>query len=326
MRALLTTLLLVSTSVWSQSSLTIYNIPSPQKYNWKSPNTAYWSLHANLFNNMPSEDSQGRPIRGLRNRSLGHNYFKLSCTNSNGTKTEIINGMTMDSYPSDYRGEFHWIGGSGKYGMAFLFHNFKGRLDIRDQFSANDEKTLFLDLNTRKNMAPYLIYNGNTGKSELREPLSFIRFEVSDETCQSLVEYFEDFNRYGGNNRYGFMVHPLNEAGELNIGPDLGSGCSEFVTSFVQKAGLMKAEYQKKWKRNLFIPNVLIGTPERPVRRRTMQSNKLSWGTQEDNNHTLLSFWDPELMHEWALKKFEEASGDKIEKAFEGNARGVIIK
>lgn len=326
MRTVLFILLFISFNAWSQSSLTIYNIPSPQKYNWKSPNTAYWSLHANLFNNMPSQDSRGKPIRGLRNRSLGHNYFKLSCTNADGSKLEIINGMTMDSYPSDYRGEFHWIGGSGKYGMAFLFHNFQGRLDIRDQFSSNDEKNLLLDLNTRKNMAPYMMYNGNTAKSELREPLSFIRFEVSDETCQELVEYFEDFKRYGGNNRYGFMVHPLNEAGDLNIGPELGSGCSEFVTSFVQKAGLMKAEYQKKWKRNLFIPNQLIGTSERPVRRRTMQSNQLSWGTKEDNKHTLLSFWDPELMHEWALKKFQEANGEKFEQAFEGNARGVIVK
>lgn len=308
------------------NTLTIYNIPSPQKYNWQTPQTAYWSLHANLFNNLPSHDSEGNPIQNLRGRSLGHNYFKLSCINSSGQGTEVLNGMTMDSYPSDYRGEFHWIGGRGKYGMAFLFHNFTGRLDIRDESSESDRANVLRDLTARKNMAPYLMYDGNSGKPELREALSFIRFEISEKQCQDLMNYFEDFKRFGGNNRYGFMVHPLNENGELNIGPKLGSGCSEFVTSFIQKAGLMTPEFERKWKRNLHIPNALIGTPERAVRRRTMQSNTLPWGKRADAKHTLLSFWDPELMHEWALKMHERADGLTRKSVKEGKARGVLIK
>ena len=317
MRALLITLiLLVSGPVLALDTLTIYNIPSPQKYNWQSPQSAYWSLRANLFHNIPR----------LRNRSLGHNYFKLSCKTPDGVKQDIINGMTMDSYPSDYRGEFHWIGGSGKYGMAFLFHNFSGRLDIRDEFSESDKTRLYDDLNARKNMDPYPMYDGNTGKAEKRHALSFISFEITPEQCLELVDYFEDFKRYGGNNRYGFMVHPLNEMGELNVGPNLGSGCSEFVTSFLEKARLMKPEYQSSWKRNLYIPKALIGTSERPVRRRTMQSNNFHWGEREDSHHTLLSFWDPELMHEWALKMFQSADGIEHIRLTEGKSHGILIK
>lgn len=319
-------LFFVTTSAWATNTFTIYNIPSPQKYNWQTPKTAYWSLHANLFAKMPSKDLSGNPISGVRNRSLGHNYFKLSCTTPDGQKIDLINGMTMDSYPSDYRGEFHWIGGSGKYGMAFLFHNFTGRLDIRDESQETDRSRLFGDLNARKNMSSYMIYDGNLKKETPRESLSFISWEVSEYQCAELAQYYEDFKHYGGNNRYGFMVHPLNANGELNIGPELGSGCSEFVTSFLVKAGLMKSQYLKLWKRDLFIPNALIGTRERPVRRRTMQSNNLPWGNKVDHNHTLLSFWDPELMHEWTLKMHLQSDGEEQIKVWDGNAKGVLIK
>ncbi len=326
MRKILFSLFFIVAPAMAASTLTIYNIPSPQKYNWQTPQTAYWSLHANIFNKVPRKDSEGNPVRNLHNRSLGHNLFKLSCETNNGERTEVLNGMTMESYPSDYRGEFHWIGGRGKYGMAFLFHSFTGRFDIRDESADSDRANLMRDLTTRKNMAPYLMYNANSKKPELREAISFIRFEISKNQCQDLMNYYEDFKRFGGNKRYGFMVHPLNEDGELNIGPELGSGCSEFVTSFIQKAGLMTSEFVKKWKRNLYIPKALIGTSETPVRRHTMQNNNLEWGKKVDSNHTLLSFWDPELMHEWALKMHEHSDRPLFESIHEGKALGILIK
>lgn len=325
MKTLVALLLVISGSVSAASKLRIYNIPSPQKFNWTSPNTTYWSMHANIRPKMPSKDIEGKKIPKIRDRMIGHSYINLQCQTASGKK-EILNGMTMTGYPRDYLGEFFFFGGAGKYGFSILFDTFKGRLDIRPDFNEEKDKAAVLaDLNNRKSMAPYEMYDGRSRQREVREALSFIDFEISDQTCLELVNYYEQFIFHGGDKQYGFMVHPLNPSGELNIGPELGSGCSEFTTSFLAKSGLLTPEMSLAWQRDLIIPDSLIGLPDRPVKRSVMQKTSLPWGSPGSSAHTRLIFWDPELMHDWALEKHASPTQD-IVPVTEGRARGVLVK
>jgi hypothetical protein len=87
----------------------------------------------------------------------------------------------------------------------------------------------------------------------------------------------------------------------------------------------MRPEYLSRWQRRLIIPDSLIG-PERPVRRSTMQSTTLPWGKPLQAGHTELTFWDPELMHEWTLQAHERADGQRLQAVNERRTRGVLVR
>jgi hypothetical protein len=57
-----------------------------------------------------------------------------------------------------------------------------------------------------------------------------------------------------------------------------------------------------------------------------MQSTTLPWGEPGAQKHTELTFWDPELMHSWALEAFDQADGKRVVAVREKRTRGVLVR
>lgn len=309
----------IAQAAFASGHVTIYNIPSPHGFNWSNPNAAYWSLKKNVRTKAP--------VKGIRERMIGHSLVKLECS---GEK-EVLNGMTMQGLPKKFRGDYFWPFKSHGYGFAILFYTFKGRFDARvgTPFYTQDLARLNKDLHTRASVGLRNDWYIPTKSKKLRSLLSYVKFEVTDKTCSDLVKYYNDFKLYGGNQKYGFSVHPLNQNKELNVNGSFGSGCTEFSTSFLQLAGVVTSEMTKAWQRSINIPNSLIGSPEDPINpyrihRRKLSRTKLQWGKTEDRYHTNLTFWDPDKMHIWTEKKWSEASADYISEKWK-NIKGIYF-
>ena len=75
--------------------------------------------------------------------------------------------------------------------------------------------------------------------------IGYIRFAISDEMSIRLWNYYKQYCARGMDEHYGGANRPI--YGE-------GGGCSAFGVSFIEAAGLMKAEYQENWKFRVNLP------------------------------------------------------------------------
>src|SRR5690606_1928023 len=117
------------------------------------------------------------------------------------------------------------------------------------------------------------------------------------EVCLRLARFLEDYKTKGGDRVYGMRPRPL--YGE-------GGGCSAFGTAFVEVAGFMDPEFEKSWTRTFRIPRRLIGGPSTGKYVSPLHMAFANAWASESEPHEPGFFWDPDLMHSWLLRTWEQ--------------------
>jgi hypothetical protein len=139
--------------------------------------------------------------------------------------------------------------------------------------------------------------------------LAFMEFIISDSATERLLMFFKAFKAgiesdSSNGARYGGAFYPLYK-GE-------GSGCSAFVISFLDLAGLLKEEFEE-WLVKIDIPLALIGGPyndNKDVRLKDIRKER-NWASVSETgagNFEHLEIYDPTLMFEWINKVMENNS------------------
>jgi hypothetical protein len=84
-----------------------------------------------------------------------------------------------------------------------------------------------------------------------------------------------------------------------------GAGCTSFVASFLDVAGLLDPAWQEAWRVRLRVPEELFGDPERgvrvPPRKLLFGPRTRRWATACEP-HRVLDFYDTTAMYDWACR------------------------
>ncbi len=186
---------------------------------------------------------------------------------------EILTGMTGQNMDSKFQ---LFIKGAG---FGILWHSFKGALEQKE--SLQEE-------------LPQL---------SKQKRLSFVRLKISDSVCAKLTNYLDEYKSEDKQKNYGLANRP--RFGE-------GAGCTAFGVSFLEIANLLQKE-SKEWNVNLSVPISLLG---KPVSDQFVPIWKIlfskSWAA-ENEPHKKISFWDPDLMHQWVHKKYHSQESNQVE-------------
>jgi hypothetical protein len=206
---------------------------------------------------------------------LGHAFVELQSPLASG---RIFSGMTTDS-----KDELKNFVFKQHYGLAILGADTKGKLETE-----ND-----LELKVQK-------YSRNG-------QLAFMTFIISNMAAERMIRFFQSYKAGIDSNgspgaRYGGAFWPRYK-GE-------GSGCSAFVISFLDLAGILKEEFDE-WLVKVDIPMELIGGPYnnyKDVRFKDIKKHR-SWASWEDPDKALyehLEMYDPTLIYEWILEMWDK--------------------
>lgn len=203
---------------------------------------------------------------------------------------DIFTGMTqMDK--KEGRAEVLWKG----FGLGILLHNFVGRLE------------------TKEELEPELLSRTESGR------LSFLKIKLKPEVCQRLAAFLKAYQDKKGHETYGMVPRPL--YGE-------GGGCSAFGAAFLETAGILEDEFRQRWTRNFLVPKKYIGGPSTKNYVSPLQLFFAKTWAKESEEHTKGFFWDPDLMHEWAMeqikKESEKPSGRFVLEQF-GQSTGLVL-
>ena len=223
-----------------------------------------------------------------KKRSIGHVTVEVSC---GGEKPfHILTGVSQVTNAESAKVLF--LQG---YGLGILFYDFKGESELESE------------------LAPELQTRFESGK------LSFLNYKINHKTCARLQTYVTEYLARGYDKHYGLTNRPL--YGE-------GSGCSAFALSFLELAGIVEPEYSENWLKSLLVPRAIVGGPT------TKQDVPIGWvllwsrWAHKNEAHIPLSFWDPDLMHDWIKKTWENelsAPSGRYKLETRGNAVGLTL-
>jgi hypothetical protein len=227
-----------------------------------------------------------------RRRAIGHVSVRLECPEVRSILGNA-DGIEFTGMTQSQSNEAVPLILARGYGLGILYHTFLGRLESRSDLEAELSGRL------------------QSGK------LSFLRIQISPSVCERLSTYLKEYREGDYGKGYGLYLRPLHRE---------GAGCSAFAASFLEVGGLLSPEITEAWSRTIRIPEKILGGPGRPFVSLLKVLNTGSWA-RKDEPHRELFFWDPDLMHEWALETYaEEASRPggmyRPEKQFD--ARGLF--
>jgi hypothetical protein len=215
-------------------------------------------------------------------RALGHAAVRVSC-----------GGETFTGSVYDTGNEFKTMVMDEKAGLGVLFRTVAGTLE------------------TAGELQPTLDERYGSGR------LSFIRFQLSKDTCTALLDYAKAFEAANIAKEYGF-VRPLYQE---------GAGCSAFSMAFLELANLDEARFRSAWSFDVRVPMKLIGGKDNPgneVSVFELFTTFRPWAS-ETEPHKRLVGWDPTLMftsiRSWAKQAAKK--GEPIERR--GKAIGLVL-
>ncbi|MCK9398623.1 MAG: hypothetical protein M0Q51_01340 [Bacteroidales bacterium] len=206
---------------------------------------------------------------------LGHAFVELQTPLSSG---RIFTGMRLASGKEQQN-----LVLKEHYGLAILGADTEGKLET------------CADLDNK------------VKKYSRKGQLAFMTFFISDEATERLLQFYQSYKAGIDSNgsrgaRYGGAFWPRYK-GE-------GSGCSAFVVSFLDIAGLLKEEFDE-WIVKINIPMELIGGPYNnfnDVRLSDIKKHK-SWAgnyNSDTASYEHFEIYDPTLIYEWIQEKWEE--------------------
>ncbi len=208
---------------------------------------------------------------------LGHTFIEL--------RSPLIPGKIFTGMRTTSRKEQRDLVLRQHYGLAILGADMEGELETNEELE-------------------YKVI-----KYSQKGQLAFMTFYISDDATRRLLEFFRDYqsgtDSLGSHGlRYGGAFWPRYR-GE-------GSGCSAFVVSFLDLAGLLRDQFSK-WLVRLDIPMELIGGPYNnynDVRFSDIKKHKTWTGDCEtyDPCYEHLEIYDPTLMYDWVLEMSDKSS------------------
>lgn len=127
--------------------------------------------------------------------------------------------------------------------------------------------------------------------------LSAVTFTISNSTCARLNSYYREMESRSGSRFYGFAARPRRHE---------GAGCSAFVASFLDVAGILTLEIRKAWTTQVKVPLSLMtilgtGAPS-TVQELMAHPDALKW-SDPSAPHMAITVYDPDRMHDWVMEK-----------------------
>ena len=253
-----------------------------------APRQLVWKNPRRLLGTFMSNYAMAKESKG-GTHAIGHVFMGL-----NVGGREVLAGMTTKDHTEDQK-----LMKKKGYGLGIIGADMLGRLQTTEKLIKQ---------------IPWLCQHGRFG---------YIRYKISPEIGQRLMQYFDEYVAKGCDKHYGGMNRP--RYGE-------GGGCSAFGVSFLEVAGLVKEEHFANWTINVRIPEKLYGGP---YTGRHISMTELaalgpfasSWA-KEDEPHIKCFMWEPTLMYLWILKQWNEGNGrpSKGRRAENfGSAFGIVI-
>jgi hypothetical protein len=267
--------------------LTLHIYPSPHGVNWNSPMGLGWSTLLNHY----------FPSRHHTQHLVGHVTVGLRCSQSDGSTREVLTGMTSEGDADDDKSLLL----NGKLGLGILFHIYQGRLqsadeirdDIRDRLRSGD--------------------------------VSWIKFKINPQTCQRLLQYYDEYVELGVDHRYGLSPRPRYAE---------GAGCSAFGVSFLELAGILENDFRASWSESVLTPLQLIGGPTNEGRKVNFYSilfgahRAYRWAKPREANRRL-EYWDPDHIYSWIhrnwIRESRKPSGRFLATQRRGRAVGLVV-
>jgi hypothetical protein len=225
----------------------------------KAPTPTRWDSPRSLT--LSALRNQVAKVPGGSRHSIGHAFVELQCGNS----PVVYSGVTSTGNSEERRAIF--LEG---YGMGVVFKNYRGKFDSQD-FIKKDLDAMF-----------------ETGRS------NFVRFEISNTTCERLTEYLSEYERLGYHKIYaGLNARPLLRQ---------SAGCSAYGMSFLELAGLQATEFEENWRTYRIVPRKWVGGPltgKRVKILKILTAIPSRWDQDLTRGGFPVDFWDPEKMHLW---------------------------
>jgi hypothetical protein len=218
----------------------------------------------------------------MKSRFMGHVYVEIHSEDQ-----KFLTGMSSNKM------NFLPLLILKQMGFGILFHSFEGRLESLDE--------LEIDLKDKY----------ESGRA------NFIKFILSREQVDRLVQYLEAYKEVGGDKYYGLANRPLYKE---------GAGCSAFGASFLQVLNLMEDEFKNNWSHSVKIPTKFIGAPvtKNKINLAKIVANAKSWAS-DNEDFKEISYWDPDRMHAWVKKQVINFKPGDYELMPRGNSMGLIF-
>jgi hypothetical protein len=238
--------------------IVLHFYPSPAGASWRTPRSLTQSVLLNSFLPQPF------PVR----HAIGHVAVGVRCGGEDKPFDELT-GMTSADETEDHR-----LLLKEKVGLGILFHTFSGRLQ--------DSTEVQRDIDSRL----------PTGG------ISWLRVEVSPQTCERALTYVRQFRDRGYSKFYGLPLRP--RYGE-------GSGCSAFGASVLEVAGVLDPEFRREWWHGVDVPLTLMGNEGAPVSllRLLFGAAARTWAAAPESGRAV-EFWDPDAMNLWVSKRWQD--------------------
>ena len=227
---------------------------------------------------------------------LGHAFMELE---SPSDSLVVMTGMRSTCRDQQKQMLFE-----ENYGLAILGTGLEGKLQTREELECQ------------------------LGKYSKKGKLAFIRILINEKAALKMGEFYNGYksrlDSIGNSTCYGGAYWPR-YYGE-------GSGCSAFVISFLDIAGILREEFDI-WRVDINIPYDLIGGPYNPGQEVTLKDVKKSreWAdnsVQTAMNHEPFWIFDPTMMSEWVTevyKSSESVEGMTVIPVKINKAKGIEI-
>lgn len=122
-----------------------------------------------------------------------------------------------------------------------------------------------------------------------------LSFNISKKNCLQIKQYLIDYKNYEQNLVYGGLgTEPLS---------GVGAGCSAFAIGVMKVAGLYDDYFEKNFARSIQVPYSMLNYAGHKAELNfyDLFFKQHSWA-QNSQPSLKVSFWDPQLMYEWAKK------------------------
>lgn len=141
---------------------------------------------------------------------------------------------------------------------------------------------------------PGILLTGEKAVAKNKEVINspgarFITFLISDDQCQRIRSFWEEFQKHNIAKNFGLPHRPLMAEGTTD---------TALVVSSLDVAGLLVPDQKEKWERVLYLPKKISGAPLSDDYIVFFSLLSGNWG-QHSEDSFVLKFWDPELIAKW---------------------------